>query len=311
MGQRITFPFTSEKEAIIINYGEYKTRGDREEMEDETRIFLEFGTHYKKISDVSGMSEKALNKDKEFPSFFGVFDGHSGDLCVNYIRERLPSMIKGNMNFPSHMERAFKESFKTLDEQFLREVARNEKLEDGSTATIAVIWEEKINVAHVGDCKAVVWHEGKPVVLTTDHNPSLESEKERIVTKYGGKIKNDRIRGHLAISRCFGAYPYKNKETLGEKFVSVEPEIVTFSITKNTDFLVLASDGIWDKLSVEEVMKFISDNLSDRIEKQLYYSDPGRFIYDICIEVTRMASEKKSKDNMSIIIITFDHKKKL
>jgi len=295
---------------MTISYAEYKTRGEREEMEDDTRVFLEYGNHFRHISDVSFMTDKALNKDKEYPSFFAIFDGLAGRVCVDYIRDQLPSTIKENINFPVKMAPALQESFTELDVKFLREVAQNENLKDGTTATVVIIWEDKIHVSHVGDCRAVVYHDGKPKVLTTDHTPTIESEKDRIM-KYGGKIKKNRINGVLSVSRCFGAYPYKSKETLGEKYVTVQPEIVSFSITQKTDFLVLATDGIWDKLTVAEVMEFIAGNLKGRLENDIYKSNPGRFLYEICQEVTRMANEKKSRDNISIMVITFDHKNNL
>jgi len=64
-------------------------------------------------------------------------------------------------------------------------------------------------------------------------------------------------------------------------------------------------------LSVEEIMQFIATKLDGRTEKEAYQTNPGRFIYEICMEIVRMAHEKESQDNMSIIIIAFDHKNNL
>jgi serine/threonine protein phosphatase PrpC len=241
---------TSEKENMFINYGVYTSRGGREEMEDYTKVLLDYGSHFRQIQDMSVMSPDSI--DKEYPSYFSVLDGNSGILCAEYVVNQLPKFIRENQNYPKQLSYAIREAFFDLDKQFLRDLAIPEKLKDGTTATIAVIWENKIHIGHVGDCKAVVYHNNKSKVLTTDHTPTIESEKERIINK-GGKIKGSRINGYLAISRCFGALPYKNKESLGERWVSVEPEIVEFNITVQTDFLILASDGIWDKLSVDEV----------------------------------------------------------
>jgi hypothetical protein len=52
----------------------------------------------------------------------------------------------------------------------------------------------------------------------------------------------------------------------------------------------------------------VYSKICNRKDNDQYKQDPGKFLYEICIEVCRMAYEKKSRDNVSIIIITFDHK---
>jgi hypothetical protein len=54
--------------------------------------------------------------------------------------------------------------------------------------------------------------------------------------------------GRLGVSRGFGAFPYKDARTFGSRLVTVEPELTTFQITPQTDYLILATDGVWDKV---------------------------------------------------------------
>ena len=42
--------------------------------------------------------------------------------------------------------------------------------------------------------------------------------------------------------------------------VTPTPELSFFTLTPESKFIVLASDGIWDRLSNEEVMHLIADS---------------------------------------------------
>lgn len=58
--------------------------------------------------------------------------------------------------------------------------------------------------------------------MTFDHRVSNDQEKKRILAN-GGKIKDSRLFGQLALSRSFGDCPYSS-------FLSVEPHIYTLQI---------------------------------------------------------------------------------
>lgn len=67
----------------------------------------------------------------------------------------------------------------------------------------------------------------------------------------GGEIKNDRLAGKLAITRAFGDLALKKK---GLSFL---PEIFPFSISSSTQYLIIATDGLWDVVS-SQVKKLFS-----------------------------------------------------
>ena len=60
--------------------------------------------------------------------------------------------------------------------------------------------------------------------------------------------------GRLSVSRTFGdpeaKLEYKNGNP---KVVVADPDINVFQITKNHDYIVLACDGIFDKMSNEDI----------------------------------------------------------
>jgi protein phosphatase PTC2/3 len=61
--------------------------------------------------------------------------------------------------------------------------------------------------------------------------------------------------GRLSVSRTFGDIEAKMEELGGNPNVVIcEPEIKSFKIQEEHDFIVLACDGIFDKLSSREVI---------------------------------------------------------
>ena len=64
--------------------------------------------------------------------------------------------------------------------------------------------------------------------------------------------------GRLSVSRSFGDIEAKLTDRGGNPNVLIaEPEIKAFRIKKEHDFIVLACDGIYDKLSSREVIKLV------------------------------------------------------
>ncbi len=59
----------------------------------------------------------------------------------------------------------------------------------------------------------------------------------------GGTITNNRVNGSLAVTRAFGDFFYKKSG------VSSVPEINKVSIGKDDEFMIIATDGLWDVMS--------------------------------------------------------------
>jgi serine/threonine protein phosphatase PrpC len=105
--------------------------------------------------------------------------------------------------------------------------------------------------------------------LNRDHKPELKDEADRI-HKRGGRIdsfrdyynngepigpqrvwlQNEEIPG-LAMSRSMGD---KVAHSVG---VTAEPETLEFTLGLNDKFLVIASDGVWEFLSNEDVANIV------------------------------------------------------
>ena len=82
----------------------------------------------------------------------------------------------------------------------------------GTTLILALLDEEELFIANVGDSRAVFANEsGLAVPMSYDHKPCQLKEKKRIQEAGGFVAMNGvwRVMGVLATSRALGDYPLK------------------------------------------------------------------------------------------------------
>lgn len=105
----------------------------------------------------------------------------------------------------------------------------------------------------VGDSRAIlIQKNGKSLPLSSDHKPNRVDERRRI-DELGGSVVFWgvwRVEGILAVSRAIG-------DRLLKRYVISEPEIQSWNRAEQDHFIVLASDGVWDVLSNEEVGRLV------------------------------------------------------
>ncbi|KAK4819899.1 hypothetical protein QYF61_014634 [Mycteria americana] len=132
----------------------------------------------------------------------------------------------------------------------------------GTTCLIALLSDKELTVANVGDSRGVLCDkDGNAIPLSHDHKPYQLKERKRI-KRAGGFISFNgswRVQGILAMSRSLGDYPLKNLNV-----VIPDPDILTFDLDKlQPEFMILASDGLWDAFSNEEAVRFIKERLDE------------------------------------------------
>lgn len=99
-------------------------------------------------------------------------------------------------------------------------------------------------------------------IIEISFNPDQWLEHFIFFSLSGGFISFNgswRVQGILAMSRSLGDYPLKKLSV-----VIPEPDIVTFDLDKlQPEFMILASDGLWDAFSNEEAVRFIRERLDE------------------------------------------------
>eukprot|EP00826_Nyctotherus_ovalis_P004408 TRINITY_DN10952_c0_g1_i1.p1 TRINITY_DN10952_c0_g1~~TRINITY_DN10952_c0_g1_i1.p1 ORF type:complete len:254 (+),score=47.64 TRINITY_DN10952_c0_g1_i1:676-1437(+) len=179
----------------------------------------------------------------------------------------------------------------------------------GSCAIVVLIAGSKCYVANTGDSRAIMSvNKGKSVVqLSRDHKPNELSEKSRILahdgTIYSQHANIHRVApGGLSVSRTFGDIGAKLPRHGGKEGVVIaEPDIIKFSIDASQDFLIVGSDGLFDKLRNEEIAA-VAWSTKLCAKGVTLHKMAGRIIHSIL----ESAMHNKSTDNITAIIICFE-----
>jgi protein phosphatase 2C family protein 2/3 len=240
-------------------------------------------------------------------SLFAVFDGHMGDHCSKFLQRYLGRYIYNNRHYPHDIPRALKSAFLRLDRTYLK-IALGEGRSSGAAAVALLVHGRMLYVANAGDCRAVLCEGGTAVPLSTDHVPSNQSELERI-QRHGVRVKHGRLRVtsrtgeglSLNVSRGFGSIAFKDKRRLIGRAVTAEPDVRAASLTRDSEFVVLASDGLWDVMSNEHVIDFVRTRLQDKMARD----HPNSALFGITTALVDQAYLNGGTDNITCIIVTF------
>jgi protein phosphatase 2C family protein 2/3 len=162
-----------------------------------------------------------LNIHPKLPiSIYAVLDGHGGEWCAIFIKQRFEAEIKRNLLDPENglyginrkgMNECFglaiRKTFAKIDEEYYVErEGRSNKC--GSTGSVVCIVGIHIFCANVGDSRSILSRKGKAVNLSLDHKASRPDEVARIKHN-DGKIEFGRVGAKLAITRAFGDFEFK------------------------------------------------------------------------------------------------------
>ncbi|KMZ70772.1 putative protein phosphatase 2C 30 [Zostera marina] len=230
--------------------------------------------------DIGGQSKLA---------FFDVFDGHGGAEAAEFCAKNLLENVVDEVSRISEgeedgMKEAVRSGYLRTDSDLMRE-----KISGGSCSVTALIRNNDLTVSNAGDCRAVMSRGGVAEPLTSDHRPSREDEKERIQHN-GGYVDCHRgiwrIEGTLAVTRGIGDSNLK-------KWVVAEPETVILRIKPECEFLILASDGLWDKVSNQEAVDMVRPMCMDSS------------LLSACKNLADLSISRGSLDDVSVMIIHF------
>ncbi|GLT83329.1 hypothetical protein SLE2022_016240 [Rubroshorea leprosula] len=215
---------------------------------------------------------------------FAIFDGHLSHVIPDYLKNHLFENILNEPDFWTEPEKAIKRAYRITDTTILDQAVDFGK--GGSTAVTAILINcQKLVVANVGDSRAVICKNGKAKQLSIDHEPSMEREdiesRGGFVSKFPGDVS--RVDGQLAVARAFGDKSLK-------EHLSSEPDVAVEMIDDDTQFIILASDGLWKVMSNQEATDAIQ-NIKDARSAAKH--------------LTEEALNRKSSDDISIVVVRF------
>ncbi|KAM7272215.1 hypothetical protein ACFE04_026878 [Oxalis oulophora] len=309
--QRVKYTCKRKEMVVSHGHGGVSIIGGRKEMEDAVRMELGF-----------------MTKGEEKYDFFGVYDGHGGAFVAEACKDRLHKVLvevaaaAGNVNIihDDEWETLMIGCFEKMDEE-----VNDQFPEVGSTAVVAVLGKEELVVANCGDSRAVISRNGVLVPLSVDHkrvgirlalyqyrfgslelwrgsicvnSPDRADEYERIEAA-GGKVvqwSGPRVLGILATSRSIGDKYLK-------PFVIPKPEVRVCKRTDSDEFLILASDGLWDVVSNDRACDIVRKCLNGEIRKKSLHQVYESRAAEAAALLSEVAISLHSNDNISVIVV--------
>lgn len=238
-----------------------------------------------------GNSNKMVDALKQ--ALFLVLDGHGeqGDLISEFVMRQLVVSLEKHDDLDADPVEALKDTFTRTNTALM--LAPVNYMTSGTTVTSVYMRDKTMYCANCGDSRTVL-AKRRPggalaaIDLSRDHKPDDPEEKARI-EEWGGHIRPPPDEGlsarvyldpeftmiGLAMARSLGDFAVKSVGVIAE------PEVKVFEIEDNDEFLILASDGVWEFIESQEAVDIISDKLA-----------AGEACHSACQELIEQATQR-------------------
>ncbi|PKI32060.1 probable protein phosphatase 2C 52 isoform X2 [Punica granatum] len=241
----------------------------------------------------------------------------SGGSCFTAISKRMDESVgdpekegSAEEKLNSLWREAFLKSYKAMDKE-LRSHPNLDCFCSGSTAVTIVKQGLNLFIGYIGDSRAVLASKDTndsmvAIQLSVDMKPDLPREAERIKRCKGRVfalqdepevprvwLPFDDAPG-LAMARAFGDFCLK------EYGVISIPEFSHRALTDRDQFIVLASDGVWDVLSNEEVVEIVASATTR--------SSAARILVDSAAREWKLKYPTSKMDDCAVVCLFLDGK---
>lgn len=237
-----------------------------------------------------------------YGTFVGIYDGHAGPEAAEFINHNLFKNLKKFTTEHQEMTAdVVKNAYLATEDEFLTMVQEQWKTNPriasvGSCCLAGIICNELLYIANAGDSRVVlgklenVKKQIKAIQLSTEHNANLPSVRDELHSLHPDDpqivvLKHNvwRVKGIIQVSRSIGdAYlkkPEFNKAPLLPKFrlpqpfekpiLSAEPSILVHKLCPEDEFLIFASDGLWEHLTNQQAVELIHNSPRSGIARKL------------------------------------------
>lgn len=151
-------------------------------------------------------------------------------------------------------------------------------------------------MANAGDCRAVLSRYGRATEMSNDHKPSCKKERTRVESLGGYVDEEYYLNSQLGVTRALGNWHLKGMKEMGDKSgpLSAEPELKLITLTREDEFLIIGSDGIWDVFSSQNAVDFARRRLQEHNDVKL-----------CCKQIVEEALNRGATDNLTVVMVSF------
>ncbi|KAF5745768.1 putative protein phosphatase 2c [Tripterygium wilfordii] len=244
----------------------------------------------------------SLHESGPFGTFVGIYDGHGGPETSRFIADHLFQHLK---RFTAEQQSisvdVIRKAYQATEEGFASIVATQWPTKPqiaavGSCCLVGVVCSGTLYIANLGDSRAVLGRAVKAtgevlaIQLSAEHNACIESVRQELQAMHPDDsqivvLKHNvwRVKGLIQISRSIGDVYLKkaefNREPLYAKFrlrepfkrpiLSSEPSISMHQLQPHDQFVIFASDGLWEHFSNQEAVDMVQRHPRNGIARKL------------------------------------------
>mmetsp|Transcript_12843 Transcript_12843/g.15548 ORF Transcript_12843/g.15548 Transcript_12843/m.15548 type:complete len:364 (-) Transcript_12843:203-1294(-) len=253
----------------------------------------------------------------------GLFDGHGpyGERAARTCSFLFDTLLHEHSSFEDNPAEAMVDTISKLHRKIV--AAKDITAEySGATTTLVTIshTQKMIYAAWVGDSRAIListfngWKNIQTIALTRDHDYSTDEEKQRI-NQSGGVVSSykDGKGQDLGPLRCWStsemtAPGLAMSKSIGDTAahsigVNAEADSMEMEIPDDADhcILVVASDGVWNVMTNEEVGRFVASYMKNKKNEKRLASEK------LCLEAQshwfrRLQNAPEPCDDISAIV---------
>lgn len=217
-------------------------------------------------------------------------------------------------------------------------VTRLQTASAGACTCTAIVRNGSVHVAGLGDCRPVLGSltpdgQMRATVLTEEHRTYNPIERARLIREHPHEDEDimffdERLCGILQPTRAFGdvSLKWSTREKvlmqyvfedpafvpnyISPPYVSCTPDIRSAKLDQNSQFLIIATDGLWDGLSDDESVKLVQNKPSDMnsatwlIQNSLAQHNQQRLSKILSIPPGPIC--RNVRDDISVIVIYFN-----
>ena len=261
-------------------------------------------------------------------NILSLYDGHNGYQTSKYLKENLNKEILNSSTLTtdttSTLFNAIQKMENNLYNIFLQtknnktKTKNNEIIHPQSSGSSLLIYLEinnEIFITNLGDSFSFLSlnHSNAISLLNQSHSIANANELERVKLN-GGEItsKNNNLAinpGALTVTRSIGDIESKFPQFGGKiNVISNRPDIVSFKIKNEMDFIFLSNKEINNFLNAKEFCVIVYETMKNVLNKKKTFKF---FLEKVIVNVMKYAIFKGAKNNLSCVFICFNNLKKL
>jgi serine/threonine protein phosphatase PrpC len=304
-------PFVRSFSACGMSIGVCVAQNGREYQEDSWLVMEQ------KLPKPKGWFSKKQTADEvkkeQGMTVIGVFDGHGGSECSEFVSAYLPACFEEELDQGgSSTAVALRAAILEVDQRFARSKRNHGHV--GCTAVVVAMDGSNLVCANTGDSRAVLVRQGAAFDLSSDHSPATRPDEVERIEKLGGILSSgDWFTRMLAwwygVELCARVYHQSGEgglnmtRSLGDAYlkplVIPDPEMVQERVQERDTLLVIASDGLWDVISSKEAAAHLAGVLAMYPDAV----DVEAVVRQGALSLVVGAQNRGSSDNITVTVI--------